>query len=233
MTDLTQRLDRIRQQRGYLLPHHGLMATAMPEVLDAYDALYRQLAFSHGGLSEHDHELIWLAILAAKHEGIATHHVTRFLAAGGTRDEIVGVLGVSAAAAGCPTWQFADQAWAAHVEGLDAEVAFCAAIERAGNGLSAAAIHLSAISALVCCGNFKGLRWQLRAAYRGQVDEHAIAHALALTMFPGSVPGFVQAAEVWQSLIVAGEVEATQPFRIWARSAGQGGHNATSESAID
>lgn len=228
MTDLAEKLKGLREKRGYLLPHHGLLATVRPDLLDAYDNLYSGLALTSGPLTEHDHELIWLAILAATREGLATHHVARFIAVGGRRDEIADVLAVTAVASSWRTWQFAHSAWDPHVEHLLAEQAFVAAVRRAGGKLTAAQSHLAALAALTCCGHFQGLGWQLKAAYEDQVVESAMAHALILTMFPGSVPNFVQATKVWQQLVVDQAVAATEPFRIWAEFEGQGGFDEVS-----
>ena len=41
--DTRERLERARAKRGYLLPHHGLLAVAAPRLLEAYDAAYTAL----------------------------------------------------------------------------------------------------------------------------------------------------------------------------------------------
>jgi hypothetical protein len=51
-----------------------------------------------------------------------------------------------------------------------------------------------------------------------------MAEALSLTMFPGSVPYFVEAARVWRELIASGSVGASASFEAWANFAGQEGH---------
>jgi hypothetical protein len=51
-----------------------------------------------------------------------------------------------------------------------------------------------------------------------------MAEALSLTMFPGSVPHFVEAARVWREMIEAGDLPASEPFRAWAALSGQDGH---------
>ena len=38
--DAAELLSVLRVKRRYLLPHHGLMAVAAPELLTAYDATY-------------------------------------------------------------------------------------------------------------------------------------------------------------------------------------------------
>ena len=39
----TERLERVKAKRGYLLPHHGLMALTAPQLLEGYDACYTAL----------------------------------------------------------------------------------------------------------------------------------------------------------------------------------------------
>ncbi len=231
--DLTDALETLRQKRGFLLPHHGLMALAMPDVLGAYDTLYSRLAYSPRALSERDHEFVWLAILAARDEALATHHVARFVAAGGRRGDIEGLLAIVATAIGCSAWQFADRAWSAHVRGLDSAAAYLEAFRRSAGTVALPLAHLAGVATHVCRGNWEGLRWQLHGAYADGSDESGIAHALALTMFPGSVPNFAQAARVWRELILAGEVDAGDDYRAWAEYPGQGGFDEASGTAND
>ena len=47
-------------------------------------------------------------------------------------------------------------------------------------------------------------------------------------MFPGGVPNFVDACDLWRELISKGEVEATPPYAAWARLTGQGGFDEAS-----
>ena len=54
-------------------------------------------------------------------------------------------------------------------------------------------------------------------------DEAAIAEGLALAMFPGGVPNFVDACDIWRKLIQDGKVSASPPYNAWASLTGQGG----------
>ena len=47
-------------------------------------------------------------------------------------------------------------------------------------------------------------------------------------MFPGSVPYYVGAAEVWRKLIVDGSVPASDLFQQRAEISGQGGYDEVS-----
>ena len=64
-SNLVKLLSGIRAKRGYLLPHHGLMAITAPALLDAYDAAYTQMTLNDRVLDHHDREFVWLAILIA------------------------------------------------------------------------------------------------------------------------------------------------------------------------
>ena len=39
-SEVEQVLRSLHEKRGYLLPHHGLLAISSPKLLDAYDATY-------------------------------------------------------------------------------------------------------------------------------------------------------------------------------------------------
>jgi alkylhydroperoxidase/carboxymuconolactone decarboxylase family protein YurZ len=86
--EVSRRLAEVRAKRGYLLPHHGLLAIAAPLVLAGYDATYTALTLTPRSLHERPKEFIWLGVLVACDEAIATHHIAKFRAAGGTDEEI-------------------------------------------------------------------------------------------------------------------------------------------------
>lgn len=56
-----------------MLPHHGLLALAFPDLLAGYDAAYSAMALADRVLSHHNREFVWLAVLAATDEALATH----------------------------------------------------------------------------------------------------------------------------------------------------------------
>ena len=68
----------------------------------------------------------------------------------------------------------------------------------------------------------------LIGAYAAGAREEAVAEGLSLAMFPGGVPNFVDACEVWRGLIGGGKVPASEPFRAWAEMTGQGGFDEAS-----
>lgn len=223
--DLSERLRAIRAKRGYLLPHHGLMAVAAPDLLEAYDETYTALTLTERVLSRHDHESVWLAILIATDEALATHHIPKYYDAGGSDTEFARILSLTAFVLGYPAYRFIDRHWQQHLPGVDVPASYRDAFDAAAQGLDERIAQLSAIAVHTCRAAWDGLEWQLCDAYARKVPETEIAEALSLTMFPGSVPYFVEAAAIWRRLIVDERVPASDAFRDWAQLSGQGGYD--------
>ncbi len=233
--DPLQRLEQIRGRRGYLLPHHGLMATALPGMLEAYDALYAALALTPHTLNRQDHEYVWLALLIGVEESLGTHHIKRFRDAGGSDERLCHAIAVAACARGIDAFRFVATHWSAHLPGLGARAEYVDGFRRTAGEDQLGLAHLAAMTVHVGRANWQGLAWQIVAAYDDGVDEDAMAEALSMTMFPGSVPNFVKACRTWQQLIVADEVAASTRYRQWATMAGQGGYDEAAgvDSAVD
>lgn len=226
--ELQLRLAPIKAKRGYLLPHHGLLAITSPSLLQAYDQLYSILALDHQTLSARDRELVWLAVLMATDEALATHHIPRFFEAGGNQIHFNAVLQLTASLKGMTVYRFVQTHWAAHVPNLDLSQSYRDAMERAGQPLSLREVWLCACGVNAALGHFDGLRLALVAAYTCEVNELELAEALGIMMFPGSVPHYVEAAKVWVNLIREGEVKASPAFVAWAAMEGQGGYDEVS-----
>lgn len=229
--ELSERLAPLKAKRGYLLPHHGLMAVTSPAMLQAYDQLYTALALDHKRLSVRDRELVWLAVLIATDEALATHHIPRFLEGGGQWAEFDAVLRLTASLQGVSAYRFVDTHWRAHVTPLDLVQSYRQAVETAGAPLSARDVWLCACAVHAARADFDWLRHALVAAYAHQVDEQDLAEALSIMMFPGSVPHYVEAAKVWMQIIRAGEVQPSPAFAAWAQMTGQGGYDEASGKA--
>lgn len=217
------RLATVRARRGYLLPHHGLLAITSQRMLEAYDAAYTELALNPRVLSPHDREFVWLCILIATDEALATHHIAKFLGAGGSDAEVATAIRLTAWAQGACAYAFVQRHWRAHLPGLDVAGAYAdGLLHNAG----AVAPRL-AIQAVASVHAARGDRWPLEQAivlaYLHRTPEPELAEAISLMMFPGSVPRFVEAAGVWLQLIRTGRVSPSPPFAAWARLEGQGG----------
>ena len=211
-SDFQGDLARTREGRGYLLPHHGLMAIALPEVLEDYDRLYRSVALTARHLSVYEREAIWLAILATREEGLGTHHVAKFLDAGGVNEEMDALLAIAGLARGADVFEFARNRWAPHAEGSMFETAGIRALESVRGPLRQPLALMASAAAHACAGQDLALRGLLKACYEAAIDEYQLAEALSLVMLPGSIPNFARAAGVWLALIRSGEVRASEAF---------------------
>lgn len=227
-SELRLRLARVKAKRGYLLPHHGLLATLSEGMLEAYDGLYTELALEPKSLSVRDRELVWLAVLIATDEAIASHHIPKFLDGGGTTDEFVSVMRLTALVLGGGAYSFVQSHWAKHLPGLSVDAEFVKAVERCAAPLSPRDAWLCTAAVLAAKARFDLLRLALIAAYDAGVSEVDLAEALSIMMFPGSVPHFVEAARVWMDLIRQGRVTASPAFAAWAGLEGQGGYDEAS-----
>lgn len=228
--ELVARLAALRAERGYLLPHHGLLAAMAPDVLEAYGALYRALTLGKRQLDDFTKEFVWLAILAATDEAAATHHVAKFRAAGGTDPQIAVAVRLAAFARGDGAVAFAESVWTRHMPGWNWSVARPAARDAlaADGGVPPGAILLADAAVRTCLAQWSQLAEAIVAALAAGESEDRIAEALMLTMFPAGVPRFVDAAGVWLDLIRAGRVPASPRLRAWASLEGQGGHDEAS-----
>lgn len=219
--EIRRRLQTVRARRGYLLPHHGLLAVAAPRLLEAYDAAYTALALDRRSLDDHARELVWLVILISTDEAIATHHLRRFREAGGTDGQIETATRLAGHARAAPAYAFVGDRWRAHLPAFSLERAYRAGLDAlvAGRGLAPGLVEMAMAAAHVCRRQWPELALHVRGAYAAGVAEVDLAEALSLTMFPASVPSFVDACGVWRDLIARGEVAASEPFRLWAAEA--------------
>lgn len=218
-------LVELKNKRGYLLPHHGLLAVAEPTLLQAYDATYTALTLNPRALAERDKEIVWLTILVSTNEAIATHHLDRLFKSGGTEADLEAALALAAWSEGAAHFVFVEQNWGPHLSSYDAVSAYRRGLQAllAVHPVDVAVAEIALAAAHQCHRRWYWVKEHLRGAYQHQANERAIAEALSLAMFPGGVPNFVDACDHWRNLILDGEVSASPPYQAWAELTGQGG----------
>jgi alkylhydroperoxidase/carboxymuconolactone decarboxylase family protein YurZ len=216
--DAKQRLEAVRAKRGYLLPHHGLLAVTAPDLLDAYDAAYTALTLRPRHLSAHDKEWIWLAVLVTTDEAIATHHLAKFRAAGGAESEIAAAIRLAGVARGAESFAFVGTHWQHTIPVFDRAQAYRDTVTAALSpfALPAGLVQMALAAVQTCRKAWFELALHIRDAYAAGVAEAHLAEALSITMFPGSVPNFVDACGVWLDLVRSNQVPASPAFRAWA-----------------
>jgi alkylhydroperoxidase/carboxymuconolactone decarboxylase family protein YurZ len=232
--EVERRLAEVRAKRGFLLPHHGLLAIAAPRLLAGYDAAYTALTLEPRVMAERDKEFVWLAVLVACDEAIATHHIRKFRDAGGTDAEVELAVRLAAFAEGAGRYEFAAEKWHRHLPAYDRERAYRTALSAliAGSRVAPGLVEVALAAVQTTRRAWWELALHIRGAYAAGVPEMELAEGISYAMFPGSIPNFVDACGVWQRMIAAGEVAPTsEAFRIWgAAAAEQGGFDAASSA---
>jgi alkylhydroperoxidase/carboxymuconolactone decarboxylase family protein YurZ len=224
--EVRRRLAEARQRRGYLLPHQGVMAAALPELQDAYPAMYRALTVGDRHLTLHEKECVWLAILTACQEHVGTHHVAMFRESGGTNQQAQAILQVSSLALGAPTvFGFVDDHWAKHFSLEETAPLYQSAIKRiCGAGQLDTNIGLlMALGVHTAFSHEWGIRTSLQLCYTCDVHEGKMAEAMSLALWPCGMNRFVTAAFIWRDLILSGKVPASAGFVEWAKTRDQDG----------
>jgi alkylhydroperoxidase/carboxymuconolactone decarboxylase family protein YurZ len=219
------RLEEFRARRGYVLPHQGAMAAAMPDLQDAYGVMYKALTLTDRHLDPFEKEFVWLAILTAAEEHVGTHHVDLFFRTGGTGKQAEAVFRLVAWARGADTFGFLDRHWQGYFPEVPAAAAY-----RAGTAALVAGLDVPAYLArlaLLGIHAARGAHWpltaDLEAAYGEAVPEPKMAEAMSLAMWPCGVNRFLEACGVWLDLLRSGRVEPSPAFRAWAETPGQDG----------
>ena len=145
--ELKARLAAVKAKRGFLLPHHGLLALAFPDLLAGCDAAYTAMALADRVLSHHDREFVWLAGLAATHESLATHHIAKFRAAGGDGAGISAAFAATGWAIGGEAYDFAARAWQKQLAPWDPQAAYLEGVRRLA---PQRLVHLAQLAVHVC-----------------------------------------------------------------------------------
>ena len=225
--DVRGKLAQIRAKRGYLLPHHGLLAVAEPTLLEAYDATYTAMTLNERALELRDKEIIWLTILVSTGEAIATHHIDRLKQGGGTQADLEAAIALAAWSDGAPRFEFVEAHWGPHLDSYGPIQAYRRGLDALlqAQPVEPVVAEMALAAAHQCHRRWFWVREHLRGAYANGCDERALAEALSLAMFPGGVPNFVDACDHWRQLIADGDVEASAPYRAWAEMSGQGGYD--------
>ena len=213
-----QRLTEVRAKRGYLLPHHGLLALTALELLEGYDACYSALTLGHRYLDEQDKEFVWLGILAVKEEFLATQHVAKYLAAGGSKHSVSLAVRMAAYAHGVSAFEFAQTYWQSHVGSFAGREEYLLGLEALVNSQKTeiGLLHMAMAAIHTSIRNWTPLKWHIAWAYDAGVPETHLSEALSYSMFTGSIPNFIEGCAVWRQMIINKEISASEPFQKWA-----------------
>lgn len=223
--ELRQRIEELRKTRGFLLPHHGAMAAALPDLHEAYFAMYRALTLTHRHLGDHEKEFVWLCVLIATKEAIGTHHLDLFRRAGGTQGQAALALRLTGYAEAAGYFAFARKHWKRFLPEIDPIRDYSTGVDAllVGSDIPRGLADLALTAAQAATGREAGVAAHIRSAYAQSVAEEKLAEALSLIIWPAGVNRFLDACAVWHELMAHGAVSPSPRFKIWADTPGQGG----------
>lgn len=217
------RLDALRAGRGYLLPHHGALAAAAPDLHAAYEQMYAALTRTQRHLDPFEKEFVWLALLVALKEAVGTHHLQMFRDAGGSEAQARAAFRLAGYAGAAEAFQFVGQHWQDWFPTTDPHAAYLDGATRLGDpSIPDATCHLALLAVHAALGRQWGVAAHIRAAYAAGVAEEKLVEALSLIIWPAGVNRFVEACTTWFELMHAGAVTPSARFRAWAETPGQG-----------
>lgn len=223
--EVRARLKEHVARRGYLLPQQGMMAVAMPDLQDAYAVMYSALTLQQNHFSPYEREFVWMAILSAAGESIGTHHVRLFIELGGNADQAELITALVALAMGAPrSYEFMHRHWQNHFKPFDAAASYRRASQRMAEQ-AAVPVDLARFALLAVHTTF-GQKWgveqELIGLYESRAHEGKIAESISLPFWAAGVNRMIDACEAWLELIRSNRVAASESFRVWAETAGQG-----------
>ena len=223
--EVRSRLKEHVARRGYLLPQQGMMAVAMPELQDGYAVMYGALTVQENYFTPYEREFVWMGILSAAGESIGTHHVRMFREYGGKAEQAEAITALVALAMGAPrSYEFMHRHWQKYFAPMDAVAVYRQAAMRSieGCGVSIELARYLLLAVHTTFGHAWGVEQELLALYEIGAHEGKIAESISLPFWAAGVNRMIDASEVWLDLIRSNRVAASEAFRAWADTEGQG-----------
>ncbi len=202
------------------------MAAALPELQDAYGAIYKTLTLDLHHLDEFEREFVWLALLTAAKEKIGTHHIDLFFKNGGTDRHADAIFRLVAWSQGVETFQFLENHWQPYFPVPGARAAYVAgkaSLLAEFPEVSGDMPHLALLASYAARDQHWGLEVELEDCYARGVSEAKMAEALSLVLWPCGANRFLEACGVWLKVLQSGKVAPSEPFKAWADTPDQGG----------
>ena len=223
--EVTRRLEAVRAARGFLLPHQGVMAAAMPDLQDAAAVMYRAVTLTDRHLTPWEREFAWVAILLAAEEHVGTHHLRMFREEGGTDAHATAIWRLVALARGARAYAFMDAHWQPHFPGVPAAMAYREATSAALAGLPVpeALARIALVGVQTALGDLWAQAAEIEAGYAAGVPEGKMAEAMSLAVWPSGMNRLIEGGGVWLRLIQQGRVPASPSFQAWAAQPDQDG----------
>ncbi|MDO8279618.1 MAG: hypothetical protein Q8K31_06420 [Burkholderiaceae bacterium] len=234
--EVRQRLDAFRARRGYLLPHQGAMAAALPDLQDAYGPFYKTLILDLHHLGAFEREFVWLALLTAAKEAVGTHHLDLFFKNGGTERQGEASFRLVSWALGSASFRFLERHWQPYFPSVPARQAYhdgkAALLASFDGALSEELAQLALLAVYAAHADHWGLQVEIERCYHLGLSEAKMAEAFSLVMWPCGVNRFLEACDIWVKVMNSGKVTPSAPFKAWAEQPDQQGFALTPRGAV-
>lgn len=202
------------------MPHHGVMALSAPDLLAAYDVVYKVTKLDHAVLTPLEKNFIWILIVAVQQIPLGGHHVKDFVTAGGTIRQVETAAALAGFLIGARGLRTIATSWQDAAPGVQFDAAYRRTIEAingaADKPLPKGLLELALAAAQSCRQDWNRVADHLRAAKEVLVPDNAIAAALSVLLLPCGSPVFVQACTVWRDLVRSSTITASEPYKYWA-----------------
>lgn len=204
-------LEGIREERGYTLSFHEILARLDPEYLVAYRDFYRAITLGERVLSPQQRETVWICLLVSVREEVGTIHVERARAAGVGEEEVAAFIGLAAVADAWDSFAFAAEHWSWLVEDRS-EAGYLGIVTSVSDGLDPIAVELALLAAHAGRRRRRPFEIHLRRLHERGVSEAAIIEAITYVQQPCGANTLLWATDTWLDAMAEGVVPVGAPL---------------------
>lgn len=196
-------LAKAEATRGYLLPYHRMLCAHDPELMEAYDAYYRELTLVERALTYFEREVVWLVLLASAREAYGDIHMPRAEESGMSTAQIHDCMALAGVAEAFPVMEFSTS-WSKWVSVAEIEARYGRMIDAACGDVPALIGEIALVVAHAARGSRAGMRFHLKRAFEMGAPAAKIAEGVSYVILPRGGPVLVDACNVWAELAAEG-----------------------------
>jgi len=206
--DVDSLLQRMRDERGYALSYHEILARTDPRLLEAYQVLYARFTLDGRHLDARRRELVWTALLTVSNEHVGSLHLERAVAAGATADELRAAIALAGVTAAWDQMAFAHQHWSALLGGSDFSSEYRRLVDAAAAELEQSETELILLVCAAARRSEGQYLDQLARCYAAQLPEEEMAEAVSYLLLPNGANALLWATDLWLDALASGAVAA-------------------------
>lgn len=192
-------LAKAEATRGYLLPYHRMLCAHDPDLMEAYDAYYRELTLVERSFTYFEREVVWLVLLASAREAYGDIHMPRAEESGLTRAQIHDCMAIAGAVEAFPVMAFSTS-WSRWVDTAEIEARYARIVDAARGDLPELIAEIALIVGHAARKSRDGMRFHLRRAFALGASAAKIAEGVSYVILPCGGPVLVDACNVWDEL---------------------------------